>query len=239
MLPYDKDRRWFKKKLENLLQEFILYTNRSFIIPTLNVESSTVKLFCYGDTNPSLINTCIKNIIARGLGSKIKIYTFFEPYMVNATKTIIFIDYLDDSNIQYTNEDVESLKTSDAADLKLLAKEPENEGFNFLSVQYCTGKFGPIFVERKRNNIIGAVGPIDVAQDNLGIKFCLPPYIGVTSNYRNKGVATKLWSMSMKYAAQKGAKYVMIQAESDKPAEYFYKKLGLKSLGTVFISTLI
>jgi len=232
LLPYDKDCRWYSHKAEKLLLEHALHLKNGLILPTYNSATRRIKLYCYGDVKKSDVTFLSKKIQLQG--THISVITYNQPIFADSSSVAVFLKNLKQSDMQDKCENIEILKQTNAKDLMALAVNPENEGFLFLSKRYGDGKLGPIFVSRRNGVLAGAIGPIDITKDSLGKNCCLPPYIGVVKQQRCKGVATKLWMSAMNYAAQKGAEYLILQAETDEPSEFFYSKLGLKNLGRVF-----
>ena len=231
-LPYDKDARWSKDKLEQVLPALISQSPSGTIIPTLAHRGSTcLKLHVYGNSTAADIERASE--AARRLHPfPLRIITFsvVRPETMDDTSTI----YLATPN-PYASSDVTTLDTlapGIRSTLKDLAIDPDNAGFAFLAGEIDAGRInGPILVTTDQDRITGAIGPLQTAKDANGKTYLLPPYFSVSEEARGQGKGRELWRAAMDWACREGAEYHVFEARAGSPAEAFYASVGTKSLG--------
>ncbi len=245
-LPYDKNRRWFQKKMEKIILPEIFASEEEIFIPAKNNLWNYIKVYYYSNKFPD--NAVIEK--ARKLYTKTKLsrkanqlyfYSFKRPkintkfnclniYLKRITKKDNLnklpegINYYDDlpKEVQQTFGD--------------FTKEPELGGLDFLWKKFITKnkKLSPIICATKKNKIVGSAGSTDIAADICGAPFLFPPCLGVAKKMRRSSIGEKLWKSAMSYATQKGAKYTLVQNMPDSPASRFYEKQGLINIGRVY-----
>lgn|GEM_PF-1108529 len=236
ILPYDKKQRWYTKNPEIILSESIMICkNNTIIMPLISTKSKEItKFYIYSDT-PVNVKSVLKTIHKTSLptqvnrkGAKIYFNHFIqEKQSVRIIKTFLKtfgpdnIDYCDSTpkKIQpFTNLPEKVRET-----IQLLEQEPDLHSFPFLS-QPEHGKSTLCFIEDER--IVGLIGPMDTLADHTGKRFLCPPYFAVSASYRRRGIGTTLWQKAMDYANKHNARYLLLQTESNTPADSFYQSVG-------------
>ena len=100
------------------------------------------------------------------------------------------------------------------------------------------GEF-PVLVYVENDDIVGAIGPLNILEDSLGVKRLLPSYFIVSPHHRKQGIGTCLWNAMRSWAIDNGAGYTVLQAELNGAAAQFYNANGLQELGYVYKSEII
>jgi len=234
-LPYDKEKRWGGEKRERLLKELIFQDNSHTVIPTYQAGTSPlIRLYSYGTASVSeglqdqlqkLHPQAKMQVVSFGTGGE------FKP------DSIVFLYELD-TPTSTTKTSVVSFKTLSpevARTIGFLAEnDPDNGGFSFLKERLAQGHDdGDIFVTTENGAISGAVGPLRTMTDAEGWVTRYPVYYGVSMQFRRKGYGSALWSSAIGWAHKNGVQYIVLQARTNSPAEYFYRQVGLTSLGGV------
>jgi GNAT superfamily N-acetyltransferase len=233
LLPFDKDRRWYSSKPAIILFDAIKRNANGLIVPVLSKKTERVKLLCYGKVTQGELRQCIEATRGSHPTCRIFIVSFAPDAMAEDDASIIFLKSFSSIDIQPDNPAVERTGVENAGSLVSLADDVENVGFGFLAQQYGNRKLGPTFVVRDRGQVVAAVGPIDLMPDFDGHAVCLPPYVGVASKYRGRGLGSQVWKAAMSYAAVTGATYLLLQSVAGEASEYFYESQGLVRLGAV------
>jgi len=235
LLPYDKDRRWYATKPAMILVETIARTPGGMIIPVVTRQKQRVRLLCYGTVAPDALVECVAVINKQIPNYQISVVNFAATATaaVADAATIIFLKRFTTGDVRPADPGVERIAAAEAGDLASLAADADNGGFGFLAREYGARKLGSTFVARDRGEVVAAVGPIDTMTDSAGRRFCLPPYVGVASKFRGRGLGTRVWAAAMAEAAAGGAAYLLLQAEAGQAAASFYERQGLEKLGAV------
>lgn len=233
LLPYDKDRRWYATKPERILAETIFRKSTGIIIPLINRDKARLRLLCYGVVASDDLDQYAAAIITSYPDFHVTVTSFVPAAAAGETAAIIFLKSFTPSDVQPADPSVERVGAADTSDLASLAADEENGGFRFLAREYGARALGPTFVIHDHGEVVAAVGPIDTMMDSAGRRFCLPPYVGVASKFRGRGLGTLVWTAAMAEAAAAGATYLLLQAEAGQAAVEFYERQGLVKLGTV------
>ncbi len=245
-LPYDKNRRWFNKKMERILLSEIVASDEEIFIPTKDSFRNAIKVYYYSNKFPNDI--VIER--TRELYMKTKLlhkadnlhfYSFENPK--TETKFICNNIYLkkiaQKDNLSELPEGInffDKLPVKIQQTFKNLGKEPELGGLDFLWKEFISKskKLNPIICATVKNKIIGSTGYLDIAIDVWGIPFLFPPNLGVIEKMRGIGIGEKLWLSAMSFACQNGAKYTLVQNNSDSPASKFYEKQKLHNANQIY-----
>jgi GNAT superfamily N-acetyltransferase len=138
-----------------------------------------------------------------------------------------------------------SLPTHQVIDLRALANHVSRSFINFGSALSEHGfnslldrmwerkNDSPIHVIVDRNRIVGAIGPLQVDLDPVGVPYLLPQYFGVLEETRRSGVGRSLWRSAVMWGRANGATYQILQSEIGSAAEQFFLSEGLETLGYV------
>jgi GNAT superfamily N-acetyltransferase len=118
------------------------------------------------------------------------------------------------------------------------AEELAAEGFAFLRARMRQGATGPVLACVREGRVVGAIGPMEIAPDSLGVARLLPQYFGVLPECRGLGYGRALWRAAMHWGQQHGAAYQMLQTEVDAASDRLCCTEGLTDLGLVCTSTL-
>ncbi len=245
-LPYDKNKRWFQRKMEKIALSAVIMNDKEIYIPVKDGFKNILKIFYYSNNFPD-DKTMIK---AKKIYAKLKtgdgidglyFYCFKKPktetkfvcrniYLKNITSKDNLAEFPIGINF-YDKLPVEIQSTFGS-----LGKESELENFSFLWKEFMVKnkKLNPIICATIKNKIIGAIGPLDVAADAWNTRFLLPPHFGVAKKMRKAGIGEKLWKSAMSFACQKGTKYTLVQNALNSPASRFYEKQKLSNANEIY-----
>lgn len=242
-LPHDKDARWGGTKRETVLADAIRRDGETITIPTLTARGrGVVKVHHYGpipDVDRAL-EEAGKLAAEHGAGSarvlwfstdadsrwhscRIQLKTFAgnEPYPHGRVGSL----------------DAEALTVQDTFDS--FADTLKEDGFAFLAERMrTTGLDGPLLVAVAEGRVVGAIGPMAILPDSLGVPRLLPQYFGVLPEARGHGHGRALWRAAMHWGSENGAAYQLLQTETDGASDHLCRSEGLTSLGFVFTASL-
>ena len=240
-LSYDKNKRWFKEPPERIVLDKIKSSHNAVIIPVLfSTESNTSLKIFYYSINPldygglmeikGLVREIVKTMRVNG----VRVYTQQQP-MINdvSYSKLIFLKRIGDGDVidkQDTNIQLfQDLSEEVQRGLDKLGEEGDQEGFRFLYRQWSTdpSSVGDILCIVKENQIVGAIGPIDIAEDAWGTRHLFSSYFGVKSDEQRRGYGGMLWDAAMDRAVRQGAEYALVQNTPQSPASVFYVQKGL------------
>lgn len=248
-LPYDKNRRWFPLKTEKIILPLISHNEREIYIPVIDSNKKFLKIFYYSDIPPTDNTIAKAKKIQERMALSYKIYSsnfycFKKPTIrANFICNSLYLKKISRKDYQIGNNDTvyyNQLPANIRLTLRDFKKEPETENLYYLWKEFISRnkKLGPILCATSENNILGAIGPLDIEQDARGIPFLLPPHFGIIKKARRLGLGKKLWETAMCLAYQQGAKYTLVQNTPDSPASKFYKKQGLIESSRMYICSL-
>lgn len=239
-LDYDRGKRWFSRKEEYVCKPWIKLDNNELYLPVVNTRNGgSLKIFVYpsGDFSERYVKTS-KNL-AKKIGSRVSytrpsLITFEKPFLESKTRKIYFKNIGENDKEKpkgvslFGRLDPKSKRT-----FSNLAKEEDLFGSQMLWKKYisCGKEVSDLFVVVENSEILGMIGPMDTISDFWGKRQLIPPYFEVSRHARKKGVGTELWKAAMSWGFQKGAKYLLIQAEQGEAADYFYQNTGLLNCG--------
>jgi len=240
-LPYDKNKRWFKRKKEIIILSEVLIKDDQLLIPVeSNFPKRALKFFYYGSNKQiaeiverakCLINASDK---LRHIDNRFLCFSQKPKFSKKVVCRNIYLKLIDNQDrfkqsfhgINFLSDlSVEVRQT-----FRSLGKEPDLEGFNFLWREFIKEKkaLPSIICAVEKDEIVGAIGPLEVLGDAWDNKWLAPPYFGVKKNFRRAGYGERLWGAAMSLAYQGGAKYTLLQSEPSFPSSRFYEKQGLK-----------
>lgn len=242
-LPHDKDARWGGTKNEAVLAGAIRTDGQTITIPTLSTRGrDVVKVHHYGHT-PNVdqaLEEAGKLAAEHGAGTarvlwfsteadtrwhscriQLKTFTGDEPHAHGRVGSL----------------DAEALAVQNT--FASFANALKEDGFVFLAERmHTTGLDGPLLVAVAEGRVVGAIGPMAIRPDSLGVPRLLPQYFGVLPEARGHGHGRALWRAAMRWGQQNGAAYQLLQTETDGASDHLCRSEGLTSLGFVFTVTL-
>lgn len=239
-LPYDKEARWSKDKLEQVLPDLIAQSPTGTIIPTLSQRGATsLKLHVYGNPSAAVIGSTLA--AARSfhpLPARIITFSNDRPRTSDDTLTIFLATPVpfEPSNVTM----LDTIPTASGSTLNDLASDPDNAGFAFLAGELDAGKIkGPVLVTADGGRVTGAIGPLQTLPDANGTPYLLPPYFGVAESARGQGNGRRLWQAAMDWAYRNGSAYHVFQAGTGSPAEAFYRRMSVATIGYVKVRSFV
>jgi hypothetical protein len=246
-LSYDKNKRWFSEKTENIVLSKIYFNNEEVIVPVIDSFNKACKFFYYSNnplnkTSLILAKKIFKEISAENKIQKLFFYCYQKPKFNK--KFITHNIYLKKINqkdkLSISNEKIfyfHNLPNNIKKTFKQLGRDRELNNFNFLWKEFIlkNKKLSTMLCAITNKRIIGAIGPLDIKKDVYGIPFLLPPNFGVLENERGRGIGENLWKEAMNYAFRKKAKYTLVQNVPDSPAAKFYESQGLLNMNSVYL----
>jgi GNAT superfamily N-acetyltransferase len=232
-LPYDKDRRWFAGKGEQVITGEIIHQPGLTVIPTLDARRGVLKVYHYAQRAPDLGEVgemAGKWRATYGAGSARLTWVQEHP---DGARTRLMLKAYADADQRPRDPHVTELDASTAArTFPSFARDLAADGFGFLCERVMAGKGdGPVLVSVDEDRIVGAVGPLSVMTDAAGRRFVPPQYFAVHPAYRRRGHGRALWDAAMAWGSAIGAEYKVLQAQAGAPAERFYHAQGLSTLG--------
>ena len=232
-LPYDKDRRWFAVKGEQVITAEIIHQPGLTIIPALDARRGVLRVYHYGQQAPDLGE--VGETVGKWrttYGANAAWLTWFQEHPDGARTRLMLKAYAH-ADQWPRDAHVTELDAGAAASLfPRFARDLAAEGFGFLCERVMAGKDdGPVLVSVDGDRIVGAVGPLSVMNDSAGRPFVPPQYFAVHPAYRRRGHGLALWHAAMAWGCASGANYKVLQAQAGAPAERFYDAAGLSTLG--------
>ncbi|MEV6987279.1 GNAT family N-acetyltransferase [Sphaerisporangium sp. NPDC051017] len=234
-LPYDKDRRWFRNKVERAMVQEIIHTADRTVIPTLTDSGRRlIKIHYYASMPPDaaeVTDWAHRWCATHGAASSRLLWFQHAPHGARGRLMLKTFSDQDTSNASRITQ----LRDCDAADsFDAFARQLGDEGFAFLDRRLRAGhKDGPILVTTENKRIVGAIGPMSTLIDANGSTMQPPQYFAVHPDYRQKGHGRALWRAAMAWGRDHGAEYKVLQAASGSPAERLYLSEGLTTLGFI------
>jgi len=245
-LMYDKNKRWFNKKMDKIFISDIICRNTDIFIPLADKLRNVLKIFYYSSktakqTNIDEAKIFFTKIMIRNELKGLSFYCFNKPdaknkficnniylKIINAKDNLIAFP----ENICHYNQ----LSLNIQSTLGELGKEKDFNNFSFLMKNIINENINPdsIICAVDNDKIIGAIGPLDIEKDAFGVHQLFPPNFGITKKMRRLGIGEALWKSAMSFASKKGAIYSLVQNVSDSSASRFYEKQGLTNLGKIY-----
>lgn len=250
-LPYDKDRRWAESKNEQVLVEAVVQQPGLVLIPTLSTSthSTSVKVHIYSG-RPAGIQERAAHLCRELCGvhgaSRGRLVWFSpsgsRPDPVAACTRIQLRAFGPGEPAPVPGPGmVTSLEEAGAPvrdTFAAFAEKLATEGFAFLHAQMRQATTGPVLTCVQDGRVAGAIGPMEIMADSLGVARLLPQYFGILPEYRGTGYGRALWRAAMHWGHQHGAAYQLLQTEVDGASDRLCRTEGLADLGLVCTSTL-
>jgi GNAT superfamily N-acetyltransferase len=249
-LDYDKNKRWHKAPQEQIITNEIKYNADWLCIPTLSATTRHLKLYFYSKKRLdeqilTQITAAYTNYQQTNQIKHCSLLFFIAPTLQNISaryniylKTISEKDRLNrlPDEIYFYNQLPEGSKST----FELLGKEPDMDGFAFLSEQIRANNAltQKIICLVRDSGVIGAIGPLDIIKDSWNTKWLLPSYFGVKEKFRGKDCGARLWQAAISYAFAAGARYTLVQNAPDSAAAQFYEGQGLTNAGQIYVINL-
>ena len=120
----------------------------------------------------------------------------------------------------------------------VFAEKLAADGFAFLDARIRESGTGPVLTCLRDGMIVGAIGPMEIMPDSLGIARLLPQYFGILPEYRGLGLGRALWQAAMRWGQEHQAAYQLLQTEVGGASDRLCRAEGLTDLGLVCASTL-
>ena len=232
-LPYDKDRRWFEVKSEQVITGEIIHEQGLTIIPALDARHGVLKVYHYAQESPDLDEVGEKVGKWRATYDASSARLTWVQKDPDGARTRLMLKAYTHADQRPRDPRVTELDANTAArTFPSFARDLAAEGFGFLCERVMAGTGdGPVLVSVDEDRIVGAVGPLSVMTDAAGRRFVPPQYFAVHPAYRRRGHGRALWDAAMAWGSAIGAEYKVLQAQAGAPAEQFYHAQGLSTLG--------
>jgi GNAT superfamily N-acetyltransferase len=249
-LPYDKDRRWAGCKDEHILTAAVTQEPGLVLIPTLSTRrASCVKVHIYSRDPRGALSRAAelgRRLCEQHDAGKGRLVWFLppgrDPDPVAACTRIQMRTFGPGDHLPGPAPGVvplDEVTESVRATFGVFAEKLAAEGFAFLDARIREhGGTGPVLTCQRDDQIAGAIGPLEIMQDNRGAARLLPQYFGVLPGYRGLGLGRRLWHAAMHWGQQHQAIYQLLQTEVDGASDCLCRSEGLTDLGLVCSSML-
>jgi GNAT superfamily N-acetyltransferase len=124
------------------------------------------------------------------------------------------------------------------ATFSVFAEKLAADGFAFLDARVREHGTGPVLTCQRDQNIVGAIGPMEIMPDSRGAAQLLPQYFGVLPEHRGLGLGRSLWRAAMRWGHDHQAAYQLLRTETGGASDRLCQSEGLIDLGLVCTSTL-
>jgi GNAT superfamily N-acetyltransferase len=242
-LRYDKDSRWGGSKDESVLTGAVVQEPGLVMVPTLSTRRvPSVKVLIYS-RNPrgafSRATDLGRQLCAAHAADKGRLAWFLppgsDPDPVAACGRIQLQTF--DSGLPSPVPGVlplDELTAAVRASFSVFAEKLAAEGFAFLDSRIREhGGTGPVLICERDEQVVGAIGPMEIMPDSQGAARLLPQYFGVLPEYRGLGLGRLLWQAAMHWGQQHDAAYQLLQTEADGASDRLCRSEGLTDLGLV------
>lgn len=236
LLPYDKNSRWSDKPTEKIID--YSESNSTLRVSTKTMNGRSVHYVYTDNSEVAPIGASLEDV-----GTEM--VTFSRSARALSEKergSVLFIDNFSarnptqnlqgKGNVHILSE--LSHKIRDGFE-KHLGDDPALRGLDVaIERDKATLDEFPILIYVDGEDILGAIGPLNILEDSLGVKRLLPCYFVVSPHHRKQGIGTCLWNAMRSWAIDNGAEYTVLQAELNSVAAKFYDANGLQELGYVY-----
>ena len=221
-LPYDKDRRWWASKDEQVIVEGIIHAPGLTVIPTLATRGrAALKIHYYARSAPDLDQArywCRTWCAAYGAGTSRVIW--FQDSPAGAHTRVMVKTYTSRDRHSDDNTVTDLAHCEAAGTFPAFARQLSADGFAFLLERMTAGLIdGPVLVAVDDHQIVGAVGPLSTLTDAIGQRTVPPQYFAVHPGYRHRGHGRALWRAAAAWGQQNKAIYKVLQARTGTAAE--------------------
>jgi GNAT superfamily N-acetyltransferase len=246
-LPYDKDRRWSDHKDEHVIGGNIVQQPGLVLIPAFSARRKRLRVHVYSQTPHSATVQAVQ--LAERLSHEHRAatgqVTWFlppgsEPGPGAACTRIYMRTFEPDHPAPVPGPAViplDDVPGPDRASFGAFAGRMAGDGFAFLHTRLRQQATGPLLTVQRAGKVAGAIGPLETGTDSQGLPVLLPQYFGVLPEYRGLGLGRHLWRAAMHWGQQHHARYQLLQAQADSPADSLYRSEGLTDLGLICTST--
>jgi GNAT superfamily N-acetyltransferase len=247
-LPYDKDRRWFDRKDEYVITSDIVQQPSLVLIPAFSARRQRLRVHVYSQNPHSATGKAVQ--LAERLSHEHRAATgqvtsFLPPGSELGTGTActrVYIRTLDPSHpAPAPNSGIIPLDHASGsirAAFGPFGEQMADHGFAFLHARLRQQATGPVLSVQRDGKVAGAIGPMETGTDSRGLSALLPQYFGVLAEYRGCGLGRQLWQGAMHWGQQHHARYQLLQAQADSPADALYRSEGLTDLGLICTITI-
>ncbi|KQV12427.1 MULTISPECIES: GNAT family N-acetyltransferase [unclassified Kitasatospora] len=242
-LPYDKDARWSEVKGETVLPLAIDHGPGQTLIPTLSRRGAgTVKVHLYGDQPGGLAEAAelATKLAAEHGAGKARVVSFGAPGQPARSGVACTRVQFREFATERTTDQVGTVRPLEDQPAAVQATFPEfadklsGDGFAFLHSRMELGGVGPVLVTVSDGRVSGAIGPMETMTDHAGQLRLLPQYFGVLPDFRGHRHGRALWRAAMRWGADHGAAYQLLQTEIDGASDHLCRSEGLTDLGFVY-----
>jgi len=248
-LPHDKDRRWGRRKDEQVLPGAITQEPGLILIPTLSTRrSSCIKIHIYSRQPGGILDRAAdlgRQLCEEHAAGKGRLFWFLPPGSapdpVAACTRIQMRIFETRHNSLAPDQGVVPLHEVAPpvrATFSVFAEKLTAEGFAFLDARIRQGGTGPVLTCQRDGGIVGAIGPMEIMPDSSGAAQLLPQYFGVLPGYRGLGLGRSLWRAAMQWGQQHRAAYQLLRTEVDGASDRLCRSEGLRDLGLVCTTTI-
>ncbi|WP_073950889.1 GNAT family N-acetyltransferase [Streptomyces kebangsaanensis] len=236
-LPYDKDRRWSCEKEEAVLPDDIVHRPDHTLIPTLSRRGrGTVKVYAYGHRPDTVARAgdVAAELAAMHGAAVARMIRPFGPETRPVRGTRIQLQDFSLRPCPAPEGPVRPLEAWPAAvqeTFGAFAATVATDGFAFLWERMQAGHCGPVLTTALGSRIVGAIGPMEIRPDPLGVPQLMPQYFAVLPEARGHGLGRVLWRAAMHWGQTHGAAYQLLQTEIGGASDRLCQSEGLTSLG--------
>jgi GNAT superfamily N-acetyltransferase len=238
-LHYDKDRRWWPEKPEEVLVDHVVHRPGMTLVPTIRRSGAgSVKVHAYGSSAHGSAAALARELSHRFGVNNARVVAFLGPEHPSRTARgtrVQLKDFRDPcppprSSVLAFEECAPAIQKT----FTKIAEEMAADGFAFLYDQMQLDRVGPVLVTVVDETIAGAIGPMELRSDAVGTPHLLPQYFGVLPRFRGLGRGTDLWRAAMCWGLEHGAAYQLLQTEVGGASDRICQAEGLHSLGFVY-----
>jgi GNAT superfamily N-acetyltransferase len=245
-LPYDKHRRWAGRKDEHVLTRDIAQQPGLVLIPAYSTRRQRLRVHLYSQDPHSAAEQAVQ--LSRRLkrehqAAKGQVTWFLPPGTDPTPDTTCTRVYLRAFSPDHPAPNpapgivpLDDLPREARATFGAFAEQMSDHGFAFLHARIREHPMGPVLTVLRDSKIAGAIGPMETETDSKGLTVLLPQYFGVLPEHRGHGLGRQLWRAAMHWGQQHHARYQLLQAQADSPADSLYHSERLTSLGLICTS---
>jgi len=224
LLPYDKQTRWASEPTEKLIDDGIELVGDEGLVMKTKTNSGKTRAYVYGtlDTNSLSADELVV--------CSLELLDLPDSPQV----TVLMMDNFSSDTFAGEATFAHTLSPDVLATIVDVGDDSTHPAFDkLLHDGVLNDPERPTIVVTTNGAVAGAIGPHSVLPDSRGTRRLLPCYFGVNPALQRGGVGGTLWNMSRTWAKRQGAKYTVLQAVHQSPAQHFYESMGLATLGYV------